>query len=119
MAHTALHFSIGLAAGMALQAPALRRVWKQGRQLAPAVARWLLVSWAAGLWAIVPSLLRYAGLPESFCSGWWMNLFLLHPLINQFGPHGTLIGGALLVALCSFQYTLVVAAIVKARKVLA
>jgi hypothetical protein len=115
MAHAALHFSIGLAAGMILQAPALRHAWKRGREQAPAVLRWLLVSWALGTWAIIPSLLRYAGLPDSFCHGWWMNLFLFHPLINDYGPHGTIIGGALLVSALSFQYALIVAAIITTR----
>lgn len=111
MAHAALHFAVGLAAGMAVQAPALRRAWDQGRELAPAVMRWLLVSWGLGFWAIIPSLLRYAGVPAGFCNGWWMNLFLFHPLINHFGPHGTIIGAALFVAGFSFQYAVLVAAI--------
>lgn len=111
MAHAALHFSIGLAAGMALQAPPLRKAWNRSQELAPAVMRWLLVSWALGTWAIIPSLLRYAGLPEAFCHGWWMNLFLFHPLINQLGPHGTIIGGVMFVTGFTFQYAMIVAAI--------
>ncbi|MEI6788979.1 MAG: hypothetical protein WCL49_10935 [bacterium] len=116
MAHAALHFAIGLAAGMATQAPRLKQAWTKGKNVAPTVLRWLVVSWSLGVWAIVPSLLRYAGVPEGFCNGWWMNLFLLHPLINQFGPHGTIIGAVAFVIGFTFQYALILAAIARLPK---
>lgn len=111
MAHAAFHFAAGLVVGMALQAPATRRAWKENRPLAPAMRRWLVTSWGTGLWAIIPSLLRYAGMPESFCNGWWMNLFLLHPLINRWSHHATIIGGSGLVACLVLQYIVILAAI--------
>ncbi len=113
MAHAALHFAVGLATGMAIQAPRIRQAWTRGQKLAPTVWRWLWLSWLMGTWAIVPSLLRYMGLSDSFCGGWWMNLFLFHPLINHWGPHGTIIGSVALVACFVFQYTVIVAAIRK------
>lgn len=115
MAHAALHFTAGMIVGMAALTPALRRNWQAGRKLAPAVMHWLLASWGTGLWAIIPSLLRYAGLPESCSGGWWMNLFILHPLINQHGPHATIIGAACLAVTFVLQYTVIVAAILRAR----
>jgi len=98
---------------MAVQAPRLKQAWTQGKDVAPTVLRWLAVSWSLGVWAIVPSLLRYAGVPEGFCNGRWMNLFLLHPLINQFGPHGTIIGAVVFVIGFTFQYALILAAIAR------
>ena len=116
MAHAALHFAAGMAVGMILQAPPLRRAWSHGAALAPAVLRWLGISWGLGAWAIIPSLLRHAGLSETFCGGWWMNLFLLHPLVNRWGPHATIIGAVALIAGFVFQYTTILTAILAARK---
>ena len=116
MAHATLHFTAGLVVGMALVTPPLRQAWEQKRQIASTTLRWLLTSWALGLWAIIPSLLRYSGIPEGFCSGWWMNLFLFHPLINHFGPHATIIGAAAFVACFMLQYTVILAGIKTVRK---
>ncbi len=116
MAHAALHFAAGMAVGMAVQGPLLRRTWNRGRELAPAILRWLCLSWLLGTWGIIPSLLHYAGLPDAFCNGWWMNLFLFHPLINRWGPHATIIGAVALVGSFVFQYALILAAILKTRK---
>lgn len=115
MAHAALHFAAGLAIGMAAQAPRLLQTAREKKNLAPAVLRWLVVSWGTGVWAIIPSLLRYAGLPQGFCSGWWMNLFLFHPLINRFGPHGAIIGSVAFVAGFVLQYTVILVALRKDR----
>ena len=115
MAHAALHFTAGMVVGMVVLAPMLHRNWQAGCKLAPTVMSWLLGSWGTGIWAIIPSLLRYAGLPESFTGGWWMNLFLFHPLINHRGPHATIIGAALLVGTFITQYTLIVMAIIRVR----
>lgn len=117
MAHAAFHFTAGLAVGMLLQAPPLRQAWERSREVAPAVLRWMAWSWGCGLWATLPSLIRFAGVPESFCSGWWMNLFLLHPLINRWGPHATIIGGVVFVCGFAFQYAVLLAAIGRIRRI--
>lgn len=104
-----------MVAGMTVLTPLLHRNWQSGRRLTPSVMRWLLTSWGAGIWAVIPSLLHYAGLPESFSGGWWMNLFMFHPLINQHGPHATIIGAALMVVTFILQYTVIVAAIIRTR----
>jgi len=116
MAHASFHFAAGLAVGMALQTPSLRQAWDRGREIAPSVLRWMAWSWAFGVWAIIPSLLRYAGCPESLCNGWWMNVFLLHPVVNRWGPHATIIGGVAFVLCFSFQYTVILAGIRRIRK---
>jgi hypothetical protein len=110
VAHSAIHFALGVAAGTALSAPALSRAFARSRKLAMPVLRWLLFSYALGLWAVVPSLLRHAGIPESFCGGWWMNLFLFHPLLARYHG-GTVVASATLLACCAAQYALLLAAI--------
>ena len=115
MADASLHFAAGLALGMALATPRLRQAWSQRHVLAPAMLRGMTLSWGLGLWAVTPSLLRYAGMPDAFCQGWWMNLFLLHPLINRWGPHATIIGAVALVSCIAFQYGTILAGILRAR----
>ncbi len=102
--------------GMAAQLPLLRRGWGQHRERPKALLRWLYRSWALGVWAIIPSLLRYAGVPADFCKGWWMNLFLFHPLINQWGFHATIIGGVTLVGTFVLQYGVILVALFKNQK---
>ncbi len=113
MAHAALHFAAGMTVGMLLLAPRLKRAWHERRQLYCAVKWWLLAAWGLGLTAIVPSLLRYAGLPESFCAGWWMNLFLLHPLINLLLPQNLILASLLFSGLIALQYLVILAAILR------
>lgn len=111
MADASFHFAAGMATGMLLAAPRLYRAWERGTPLAPEVLRWLATSWGLGFWSIIPSLLGYIGLPASLCQGWWMNLFLLHPLINHHGPHATIIGGAALATCYVAQYLVVLASL--------
>lgn len=115
MADASLHFALGMAAGMALTAAPVKRAWETGNQLAPAVWRSLRAAWGLGIWAIVPSLLHLLGTPPELSQGWWMNLFLFHPLINHVGRHATLIGAFALVAGLAFQYALVLAALLRIR----
>lgn len=118
MAHTALHFSAGLALGMAVTLPAVVRALRRPadrRALAASCTRWVAVSWMLGTLACIPNFMRYAGLPEWFCGGWWMNAFLFHPLIDRLVHGGTLIGGAVLVAGLSGQYAGVLLALGVAR----
>ncbi|MEI7879460.1 MAG: hypothetical protein WCI95_01175 [bacterium] len=116
MAHAALHFAAGMTAGMVLLAPRLRSAWQQRTHIYDAVKWWILASWGLGFTAIVPSLLRYAGLPESFCSGWWMNLFLLHPLLNRFLPQNLILASFVFGGLIALQYGVILAAILKIKK---
>jgi hypothetical protein len=124
MAHTALHLAVGLGLGMALAAPALGRAWRDAAAHRPGahtplsrpLARLLAGSWGLGLFAIIPNVLRAMAMPEWFCSGWWMNLFLLHPLLDGWVSGGTVIGGFLLVAALSSQYGLLLLAIAHTRR---
>ena len=118
MAHTALHFSVGLTLGMAAALPAVLRA------LAPsapseatgrACTRWVALPWTLAALAVIPNLCRYVGLPEAFCDGWWMNLCLFHPLIDRATHGGTLIGGLVLVAGLATQYGVLLAALAAKR----
>ena len=104
MAHTALHFSLGLAIGTIIPAPSVfKQFMRTGRKSGP-LRLWLLASYALGTFATVPNILRSLGVPEIVCSGWWMNLFLFHPLIDRLENGGMLIGELILVGCFSFQY---------------
>ena len=116
MAHAALHFSVGMALGLALAAPRLRAAWQTGKDVAPAVLRGLTASWGLGVFAIVPSLMRYVGIPSSCCEGWWMNVFLLHPWMNAHLPPLTLVGSAAFVGCFALQYVGVLAALFRVRR---
>lgn len=111
MAHAALHFAIGMTTGMVLLAPQLKRAWQKRERLYAAVKWWVLAAWGLGFAAITPSLLGYAGLPESICSGWWMNIFLLHALINRLCPQHLILSSFLFGGLLSLQYLVILAAI--------
>jgi hypothetical protein len=64
-----------------------------------------------------PSLLRMAGVPEGVRAGWWMNVFVFHPLINQIKPGGgLLIGEVLILGVFAMQYALLVLALVASRR---
>jgi hypothetical protein len=115
MAHAALHFAVGMTAGMVLLAPRLKMAWHTRRQVYAAVKWWILAAWGLGFAAIVPSLLKYGGLPESFCSGWWMNVFLLHPLLNRLLPQNLILASFIFGSLIALQYLFILAAILRIK----
>jgi len=104
MAHTALHFSIGLAAGALLSAPPVVRKFRRTGQSAMALGIWLGAAYALGIFASVPNILRWMGVPELACSGWWMNVCLFHPLIDDLESGGMLVGELLFAACFGLQY---------------
>jgi hypothetical protein len=116
MAHAALHFSVGMVTGMGFLAPALRRAWQAGAPLARPARRWVMGGWALAFYAIVPSLLRYAGLPLTFTNGWWMNVFLFHPLLDRLVRQGYIAAGVLILGCFALQYGVVLACLREAEK---
>lgn len=104
MASAPFHFAVGAVTGMAILAPRLGKAWTARTGLAPATRSWLATSWACGVAAALPSLLRYAGVPESITTGPWMNLFFLHPWLNHVLPRTELLGGMAMGACIAFQY---------------
>ncbi|MEI8138321.1 MAG: hypothetical protein WCI03_00480 [bacterium] len=111
MAHAALHFAVGMTAGMVLLAPRLRTAWQTRRHVYAAARWWVLAAWGLGFAAIVPSLLKYGGWPESFCAGWWMNIFLLHPLLNRLLPQNLILASFIFGSLIALQYLIILASI--------
>ena len=111
MAHSTLHFSLGMIAGTAISLPSLVRAWRQNNRLSIRFLTWFLVSYGLGVYAVVPGLLRRLGLPDAFCDGSWMNAFLFYPLLNVVKP-GALTSGPLTLAACfAFQYGLLLLAL--------
>lgn len=104
MANATLHLAAGLMAGMALAAPRVMRALRARAGMAPAAREALLASWALGACALIPSFLPHLGLPGGFCRGWWLNVFVLHPLLNRAFPGGTLVGELALMACFVAQY---------------
>ena len=104
MAHSALHFSLGMAVGTAAAWRPMLRARRTGSRLSPVYGRWLLLCYGLGVYAIIPSLLRRLGVPESVCSAWWMNVFLLHPLLTRLKPGGDILGPAVLLLCIAAQY---------------
>jgi hypothetical protein len=110
-----MHFAIGLAAGTAVYLPSVVKALRVNDKLAPAFGKWIGTSWALALFAAVPNLLRGLGLPDSFCSGWWMNVFFFHALIDRFKPGGALIGELGIAACMTLQYGLLLVALYRTR----
>lgn len=117
MASAPFHFAVGAVAGMAVLAPRLAKAWESRSGLAPTTRFWLLASWSCGVASALPSLLRYAGVPESVTTGPWMNVFFLHPWINQWLPRTELLGGAAMGACIACQYAWILLAIRRAGDV--
>lgn len=116
MAQSTVHFAIGMIAGTAVALPRLVRRQRAGEPVAAEFARWFLYSYGLGALAIVPSVLRKMGVPDGVCDGWWMNVFLLYPLIGRLKSGGTLVGELLMGSVFGLQYGLMLLYIRSHRK---
>ena len=116
MAHSLLHYSVGCIAGTMFMLPPVLLSMTAGKGLARTTGKWLLTAHACGVFAVVPGILRRLGLPDQFCDGWWMNLFFLHPLVNQLKHGGMLVGEMMLFLCIALQYILLLEAVLIARK---
>jgi hypothetical protein len=116
MAHSTIHLTVGLAVGTAVFLPAAVKALRDGGKTAPAFARWIVTSWALALFAIVPSLLRYLGVPPSVCSMWWMNLFLLYPMLERMKHTGMVVGEISIALGLTLQYVLLLVALRQALR---
>ena len=114
MAHTALHFSLGVTIASTLMLPAVARAWRSGAPVARSIARWLVAAYALGIYAVIPSLLGWVGLPAACCRGWWMNAFLLHPLLNRLVTGGMIAAGAAIIVCVAVPYGVLLAAVWRA-----
>ena len=116
MAHSAVHFAFGMSIGTILSMPQLIKTWWREQPASRTTAQWLILSWSLGILAILPGLLRRAGLPNTFCDGWWMNICLFYPLINILKSGGFILGLIGITFLFFLQYSTIMVAIIKTRK---
>lgn len=116
MAHSTLHAAFGMAAGLAVGLPALSAAWKARQPLARPLARWMILGAACATWALVPSILHFAGAPETVQGSAWMHVFFLHPAIASLHRWTGFAGPLLLIALLAAQYIVLLAAIMRTGK---
>ena len=111
MMHSTIHFSLGMLVGTALTCRPLLAAWKRGARVGPLLRRWLVVAYGLGLYAIVPNLLRRAGVAHAVCEGWLMNMFLFSPALNRLMQGGTISGPFIMGALVAAQYVILLQAV--------
>lgn len=114
MAHSAMHFGLGAVAGAVAGLPLLRGALR--KDTAKHAAIWILTSYGVGALAVIPSLLSFLGVPEGATSYWTMNVFVLHPLIDQLKSGGKLIGEVLIVSCFFFQYVIMMFLLWRTRR---
>jgi hypothetical protein len=113
MAHPVFHFSIGLAVGSVSLISPLADKLRAKQPVAMTMAYRLVGSYMIALYAILPSLMSYVGLPSVFCQGWWMNVFLFSSLIDRWKSGGVLTGTILALLCFAAQYIALLAAIIR------
>ncbi|MBL7077208.1 MAG: hypothetical protein ISS31_07040 [Kiritimatiellae bacterium] len=111
MMHSTLHFSLGMVVGTALTYRPLLDAWRRKAALAPHLRRWLIVAYGLGVYAIVPNLLRRAGVPHDLCEAWFMNIFLLSSALNRSIQGSALYGPFVMGILVTAQYAVLLRAI--------
>ncbi len=116
MAHSTLHFAAGMAVASVFTLPPLLAAWWRRRPLARPFARWCLTSYAVGIFAVVPGILRRLGVPDAICDHPRMNIFLLYPWINDVKPGAVTSGPLIMGAMLGGQYLLLLAALMLARR---
>ena len=116
MAHSALHFAVGLAAGTAFLLPSVLAKLRTGEKAASATGRMIASSYALGLFSVVPNILRHCGIPAAFCDGWWMNLFLFNPLIDRVKHGGLLVGEISILLMFAVHYVIILDGIMAATR---
>lgn len=111
MAHVLLHYSLGVAVVTLPALGGLVGLLRERKNVATWLGKRLLAAHAIGLFAALPGLLPAMGISEPWCQGWWMNLFLFHPLIDQFKSGGALLAELAILALFALHYAMVLVAI--------
>ncbi len=116
MMHSTLHFSLGMLVGTVLTGRPLLQAWRRGAPLAASLRRWLIVAYGLGIFAIVPNLLRRAGVAHHLCEAWFMNIFLFSPALNRLIHGGTIIGPFVMGLLIVSQYATLLLALKRAYR---
>jgi hypothetical protein len=114
MAHSNLHMAAGMLVGTAVTAPQLLSAWRAHRPLARPLGLLLVATYAAGVFALLPSLIGLAIASPTIHDAWWADLFILHRTIDR-RSHGGLLIGELVIAACFVgQYLLLLLALRRA-----
>jgi hypothetical protein len=116
MAHATFHMAAGMAVATSVTLIPLARAFVQARPLARPLGRMLLAAYGLGLWALAPSFLTLAGAPLTVHHAWWANVFVAHAAIADRVRGGLLLGQVGLVAIFSFHYAVLVAAVAVAQR---
>ncbi len=111
MAQSTLHLSAGMLLGTLLAFPRVWRTWQAGKAIAPAIARWCLLSYGLGVYALLPSILRRLSDDPGLADGPTWNLFLLYPLIQRLDLPGIALGELAVASLFALQYATILLAI--------
>jgi len=116
MAQSTLHFSFGMILGTLVALPSVWRAWHQGRHVARFAARWCLLSYALGLYAVCPAIIRRLIGGPALGSGPWWNLFLFYPLLDRLQLPSILGGELAAAAVFMLQYSVIMLAIRRGRR---
>jgi hypothetical protein len=101
-----------MALATAIFAPFVVRDVILGRKTSHIIRRMVLVSYLAGIFAMIPNILRMIGAPEPVYTHIAMNIFILHPLIDSIKIYGgMLIGEVLFISSVAAQYFLLLFAL--------
>lgn len=104
--------------GTVFSVPQLWRVWRSGRPVAIAIARWFLLAYGLGLYATLPALFRrLSTCPDGVLSPWW-NLFLGYGWIDQLPLPSIVLGELAIAGLFGLQYVIILLAIRRACRCL-
>jgi hypothetical protein len=115
MAHSSLHFTLGWLLGSLAFFLSSLKLWIKG-SASEWFKRWYIWSLTAGIFATIPELLMTIGLPVAFGTGWWMNIFLFHPLVDKLKPGAVTLGPLLMATCLGFQYLTLLIAIIYLKK---
>lgn len=116
MAQSTLHFSIGMLLASALTLKPVILALKQRIPASPSIARWCCASYALGLYATLPAIIRrLTQNPELGQSAWW-NLFIAYPLIGKLPLPSLALGELLMGILLAAQYATILLAIHRLNK---
>jgi hypothetical protein len=119
MAQSTLHLSFGMGMGMLGALPPLWSAWRQHRALAKHLARWCIVSYGLGVYAVIPAIIRRLADNPEIGNGVVWNLFLLFPLFDTLNLPSMAIGEMAVGGLFAVQYVTILLAIQRARRMAA
>ena len=115
MAHSILHLAIGLTLGTIYMLATAPVIFVNQEPASRHLRKCLLLTAGLAIWSVMPNLCRRVGLPESFCAGWWMNIFFLHPFLDSVKTGGKIFGVAWTALCFAFYYVVLLVGIRNAR----